>query len=347
MVSADGTTDGSPGSFSPQSDPTHGVPADAPASPKLSQKALEDFAHRANQQIGILTQQSRSQEAVIAHLSSQLQVLAEAQAGQGGAVRPPEEVLEQLCSVERIFGYKPSMDQQLGAFAALAEWQATAGELLPNRHPDFVSNEGTRVKYDYADLSAMLLYLRPAANFGLSVTFPLVFWQGQIVVVAYMLHRGGGILSSGPFIPDLKAGKGTRNQSVAGGVTAAKRIALMAVAGIASAGEDTDFNPPERDESGGPRSQKGAGYRTGNRGQGQRPAARREAAPTTSKAPVHTGPPPGWLSKEDRKKLVEEIQDPTISPERFQEIEAKLIAADQLAQRTAAAAPAPASGPPA
>lgn len=341
--------DGSPGTSSPQSDPTHSAPAGSPPSPRLSQQALEDFAHRANRQIGFHEQQLRNQEAVIAQLSSQLQVLAEAQASQGStSQKPPEQLLEELCSVERIFGYKPSMEQQLGAFAALAEWQATAGELLPNRHPDFKAENGTRVKYDYADLSAMLLYVRPAAAYGLSVTFPLVFWQGQIVVVAYMLHKGGGILSSGPFIPDLKAGKGTRNQSVAGGVTAAKRIALMAVAGIASAGEDTDFNPPERDESSDPRSQQGAGYRGGNRGQGQRPAARRGAGPTsTSRAPVHTGPPPGWLSKDDRKKLEAEIQDPNITPERFQEIEAKLIAADQLAQRTAAAATAPAAaGPP-
>jgi hypothetical protein len=43
------------------------------------------------------------------------------------------------------------------------------------------------------------------------------------------------------------------------------------------------------------------------------------------------GPPPGWISKDDRKALEQELMDPAITPERFAEIEAKLIAADQLA----------------
>jgi hypothetical protein len=54
-------------------------------------------------------------------------------------------------------------------------------------------------------------------------------------------------------------------------------------------------------------------------------------------AAVRQGPPPGWISKDDRRALEQELTDPAITLERFQEIEAKLLAADQLLKNAAAA----------
>lgn len=46
-------------------------------------------------------------------------------------------------------------------------------------------------------------------------------------------------------------------------------------------------------------------------------------------APTRQGPPPGWLSKEQRTALEQELMDPAITPARFQEIEERLLAAKQ------------------
>jgi hypothetical protein len=64
------------------------------------------------------------------------------------------------------------------------------------------------------------------------------------------------------------------------------------------------------------------------------PASATQRSPA---AAVRQGPPPGWISKDDRRALEQELTDPAIAPERFQEIEAKLLAADQLAKNAAAA----------
>jgi hypothetical protein len=56
----------------------------------------------------------------------------------------------------------------------------------------------------------------------------------------------------------------------------------------------------------------------------------RNTAFTTRPAPVtRQGPPPGWLSKEERDALEQELMDPAITPQRFAEIEEKLLAAKQ------------------
>ena len=231
----------------------------------------------------------------------------------------------------RFLGYEPTMEQQLELFAALAAWHATKPTVRENRSAEFLTKKGQVVKYGYADLASVIATAQTAAAFGLvALTAQEFDDDGVAIVTGYLLHSAGGALSSGP-VPLYVSESDRPGQAHAGGLTTSRRLATQMVIGLA-AERDDDFNSSAETSA-------RSGGSTQGRDRGAAPSRRQPAATATERpAPprTHQGPPPGWLSREDRQKLEQEIQDPHLTPERFQEIEELLQAAKQAS--TAAAA---------
>ena len=243
-------------------------------------------------------------------------------------------------------GYEPTAQQQVQLFTAFAAWHATEPRLVENRTAEYRTKKGDLVSYGYADLAGVIATAQTAAPFGLvAVTRQELDDNGTPVVTGYLIHTDGGAMSSGP-VPLFVGDSDRRGQAHAAGLTTCRRLATQMVLGLA-AERDDEFNS-EADTQ--PR-QAGRQAAAPRQAQAQQQAARTVTTPNRQQraaggpaagaartAPTRQGPPPGWLSKDDRAALEQELMDPNITPERFQEIEAKLLAANNLSQ--AAAAPA-------
>jgi len=236
-------------------------------------------------------------------------------------------------------GYEPSTQQQVELFTAYSAWHATNPKLVENRSAEYTTKKGQLVAYGYADLAGVIEAAQTAAPFGLSAYTRQEFDDnGHPIVTGYLVHAGGGATSSGP-VPLFTADSDRPGQAHASGLTTCRRLALQMAIGLA-AERDDDFNASNETSAAnrGP-ARPAAPTRTG----GERPMAnpprrvadpdreQRNTAATTRPGPPVTrqGPPPGWLSKEQREALEQELIDPAITPERFHEIEQKLIAAKQ------------------
>lgn len=226
-------------------------------------------------------------------------------------------------------GYEPSAQQQIELFTAYAAWHATEPKLQENRTAEYVTKKGQTVSYGYADLAGVISTAQTAAPFGLCAFTRQEFDDnGHPIVTGYLVHTGGGATTSGP-VPLFVGESDRRGQAHAAGLTTCRRLALQMVIGLA-AERDDDFNtssetsaparsamrPPGPPRPGGDRTTAMPPRRVGD-------ATARPAAPT------RPGPPPGWLSKEQRTALEQELMDPAITPARFQEIEERLLAAKQ------------------
>jgi hypothetical protein len=243
---------------------------------------------------------------------------------QGGQPAPRDDQERRLIE---FLGYRPTVEQQMQLFAAFAEWQATAPRLTENRQAEYQTKKGSTISYGYADLAGVIATGQGAAAHGLAaITRQELDDFGDPVVTAYLVHSGGGAITSGP-VPLFMGESDRRGQAHAAALTTARRLALQMVLGLA-AERDDDFN---------------ASSETSPRQQAARPSGgrtvatpqRRQGETTAPQARTVGGraippPPPGWISKDDRRKLEQELMDPAITPERFAEIEGKLIAADQL-----------------
>jgi hypothetical protein len=317
-------------------DPSSQPGAQATAIPQLSHKALEDFAQRANQQIGSHDQQIRNQGAVIAQIRSEIQVLADAQAH----LERQEKTFtdDQRRRLIEFLNYEPTAEQQMQLFAALSAWHATEPRLVENRQAEYTTKKGQLVSYGYADLASVIATGQTAAPMGLcAITRQELDDNGTPVVTGYLIHSGGGCISSGP-VPLYIGESDRRGQAHAAGLTTCRRLALQMVLGLA-AERDDDFNAPGDSQprqarlGNGPQQQPVRTVTTPSRSAAG-PASATQRGPA---AVVRQGPPPGWISKDDRRALEQELTDPAITSERFQEIESKLLAADQLAKNAAAA----------
>jgi hypothetical protein len=259
---------------------------------------------------------------------------------QGGQPAPRDDQERRLIE---FLGYRPTVEQQMQLFAAFAEWQTTAPRLTENRQAEYQTKKGSTISYGYADLAGVIATGQGAAAHGLAaITRQELDDFGDPVVTAYLVHSGGGAITSGP-VPLFMGESDRRGQAHAAALTTARRLALQMVLGLA-AERDDDFN---------------ASSETSPRQQAARPSGgrtvatpqRRQGESTAQQARTVGGraippPPPGWISKDDRRKLEQELMDPAITPERFAEIEAKLIAADQLATSRAQGGQAPAGPQP-
>lgn len=144
--------------------------------------------------------------------------------------------------------------------------------------------------------------------------------MGQPIFTGYLVHSSGGAISSGP-VPLFVGESERRGQAHAGGSTTCRRLALQMVYGLA-ADRDDDFNSSNET---GPAPRQAVARPSGN--SVATPPRRVPEATARPAATSRQGPPPGWLSREQRRALEEEFKDPALTPERFAEIEAKLQAA--------------------
>ena len=311
--------------------------AQARPSPQLNHKALCDFAERANQQIGSHDQQIRNQGAVIAQIRSEIQVLAEAQAHHDPSRQGKTFTDAQRRRLIEFLGYEPTAEMQQQLFAAFAAWHATEPRLVENRTAEYATKKGGMISYGYADLASVIATGQTAAVMGLcAVTRQELDDSGTPVVTAYLIHSGGGCISSGP-VPLYIGDSDRRGQAHAAGLTTCRRLALQMVLGLA-AERDEDFNAPgnsqprQARQGNGPQQQPVRTITTPSRTVAG-PAGAPQRGPA---AAARQGPPPGWISKDDRRALEQELTDPAITTQRFQEIEARLLAADQLANKAAA-----------
>ena len=252
---------------------------------------------------------------------------------QGGQPAPKDDQGRRLIE---FLGYRPTVEQQMQLFAAFAAWHATEPRLAENRKAAFDTKRGDRVEYGYADLAGVIATGQGAAAHGLTAfTRQELDDFGGPVITAYLVHAGGGCISSGP-VPLFIGDGDRRGQEHSKSLTTARRLALQMVLGLA-AERDDDFNASSETS---PRQQAARPPR----GRTVATPQRRQGETTAQQPRTVQGPPPGWISKDDRKALEQELMDPAITPERFAEIESKLIAADQLAASRAQGGQ-PAAGP--
>jgi hypothetical protein len=235
-------------------------------------------------------------------------------------------------------GYEPSTQQQVELFTAYAAWHATNPKLVENRSAEYTTKKGQLVSYGYADLAGVIATAQTAAPFGLSAFTRQEFDDnGHPIVTGYLVHSSGGATSSGP-VPLFTADSDRPGQAHASGLTTCRRLALQMAMGLA-AERDDDFNS-SNETSAATRgaTRPAAPARSGNERPMANPPRRyadperdqRNATATTRPAPAgRQGPPPGWLSKEERDALEQELMDPAITPQRFAEIDEKLLAAKQ------------------
>ena len=313
--------------------PRTGPPADqAPqqplpaASDPITQTVLE-LADRLAAAEADTANRFESMRAAFADLRNRL----ESQRGTSSSTDDPRRRLVEF------LGYEPSSQQQIELFTAYAAWHATQPRLQENRSAEYVTKKGQTVSYGYADLAGVISAAQSAAAHGLCALTRQEFDDnGHPIVTAYLVHSSGGAISSGP-VPLFVGDSERRGQAHAAGLTTCRRLALQMVLGLA-AESDEDFNSSTETSPAG----RGAASRpaaAAHRPSGERPMAnppRRVSEATSRPATTRQGQPPGWLSKEERTALEQELMDPAITPQRFQEIEERLLAAKQ----TASAGPA-------
>jgi hypothetical protein len=254
---------------------------------------------------------------------------------QGGQPAPRDDQERRLIE---FLGYRPTVEQQMQLFTAFAAWHATTPTLTENRQAEYTTKKGQLVSYGYSDLAGVIATGQSAAAHGLFAADRQELDDfGDPVITAYLIHVGGGAITSGP-VPLFIGDGDKRGQEHAKALTTARRLARQMVLGLA-AERDDDHNATGETQPR-PQATRASGGRTVATPQ------RRQGETTAQQPRTVQGPPPGWLSKDDRRKLEQELMDPAITPERFAEIEAKLIAADQLAASRAQGGQAPAGPQP-
>jgi hypothetical protein len=210
-------------------------------------------------------------------------------------------------------GYEPTLSQQVELFKAFADWHATGPALTNDSSAKYKTKNGATVSFGWASLAQVIQVGQTAAQSGL---FPVTRTElddtGHPIVTGYLLHISGGAIGGGPipfFVDDDSERPG---QAHAGGLTSARRLALKLVLGL---------DEPKADDVAA-----GAASSTSS-------TARPRSGPALADPP-RQGPPPGWLSRDQRRALEAELRDSSITPQRFQEIEAVLQAAANSVRST-------------
>ncbi len=234
-------------------------------------------------------------------------------------------------------GYEPTLPQQLELFKALAAWHATGPRLIENRSAKYTTKKGALVSYGWANLAQVIQVAQTAAPFDLcAITRTELDDTGAPIVTGYLIHISGGAIGGGPVPLYVDDESDRPGQAHAAGLTTARRLALQLVLGLAEArADDAAGNGPGASK---PASRLQAGSAAVDT---QRRRAEPPAKPAGAGGDMQTspkGPPPGWLSKEQRLALENEMKDPAIRPERLQEIKGKLAAHASSVRTNAASA---------
>jgi hypothetical protein len=179
---------------------------------------------------------------------------------------------QQAAADDVVMGYRPSVEQLILLFEALAQWQCGAPEVEKSARAIFKTkdnNEGggqKDVSYSYATPGEISSLARTAGEVGLAHFHREVVLSDYSVIRTYLLHKGGGfIYSDVPLLTrENKLLSPMQVWSVAN--TSARRLGLLSVLGIMPSDTDDDGNPrqPEGQANGRGRSIRTVGASLGS-----------------------------------------------------------------------------------
>jgi hypothetical protein len=179
---------------------------------------------------------------------------------------------QQAAAVDVVMGYRPSVEQLILLFEALAQWQCCAPEVEKSARASFKTkdnNEGGGAKdvsYSYATPGEISSLARTAGEVGLAHFHREVVLSDYSVIRTYLLHKGGGfIYSDVPLLTrENKLLSPMQVWSVAN--TSARRLGLLSVLGIMPSDTDDDGNlrQPEGQANGRGRSIRTVGASSGS-----------------------------------------------------------------------------------
>ena len=211
---------------------------------------------------------------------------------------------QQAAAVDVVMGYRPSVEQLIQLFEALAQWQHGAPEVEKSARASFKTKEhneggggGKDVNYSYATPGEISSLARTAGEVGLAHFHREVVLSDYSVIRTYLVHKCGGfIYSDVPLLTrENKLLSPMQVWSVAN--TSARRLGLLSVLGIMPSDTDDDGNPrqPEGQANGRGRSIRTVGASSGSAtGLGEKPPPLPEAnikrIPTSKPAAVGAGP---------------------------------------------------------
>ncbi len=211
---------------------------------------------------------------------------------------------QQTAAVDVVMGYRPSVEQLILLFEALAQWQQGAPEVEKSARASFKTKDnneggggGKEVNYSYATPGEISSLARTSGVFGLAHFHREVVLSDYSVIRTYLLHKGGGfIYSDVPLLTrENKLLSPMQVWSVAN--TSARRLGLLSVLGIMPSDTDDDGNPrqPEGQANGRGRSIRTVGASSGSSTRlGEKPPPLPEAnikrIPTSKPAAVGAEP---------------------------------------------------------
>jgi len=229
---------------------------------------------------------------------------------------------QQAAAVDVVMGYRPSPEQLIQLFEALAQWQHSAPEVEKSARASFRTkedNEGKGAKdvnYSYATPGEISSLARTAGEVGLAHWHREIVHSEYSVIRTYLLHKSGGfIYTDVPLLTrENKLLSPMQVWSVAN--TSARRLGLLSVLGIMPSDTDDDGNPRQQEGQANGRGRSiravGASHGSGT-GLGDKPPPLPEAnirrIPSASK-PAAVGPEPGQLAAPISTTTREFLQKP-------------------------------------
>lgn len=241
MNGAEGGPAGPQEAFAARMGTSAGVGAGSPETLPSASKAAEQedpSLPQGNWAIGIETRFNRMGQ--WAHdVQGQLGTLAEQMAAW--------EASNTAGAVDPLMGYRPTVEQLCGLFAALADWQSSAPVLAKNHSAEFATKdretgvEKGRIRYDYASPGEVSALARTAGAHGLAH----LHYFFPDAVRTYLVHKQGGYVYAD--VPHKERANNALSpiQLWSAATTAAKRLGILAVFGIL---------PDDTDDAGNPRS---------------------------------------------------------------------------------------------
>jgi hypothetical protein len=182
---------------------------------------------------------------------------------------------QQTAAVDVVMGYRPSVEQLILLFEALAQWQHGAPEVEKSARASFKTKDnneggggggGKEVNYSYATPGEISSLARTAGEVGLAHFHREVVLSDYSVIRTYLVHKCGGFIYSD--VPLL-----TRENKLLGPMqvwavanTSARRLGLLSVIGIMPSDTDDDGNlrQPEGQANGRGRSIRTVGASSGS-----------------------------------------------------------------------------------
>lgn len=147
-------------------------------------------------------------------------------------------------SLERLVTLKERVDARAAHkefVDALARFQEECPPIPKARKVDFVSNNGNRIKYDFAPLGVIRSITRdPLSRNGLSYTYKTKFSPGEVAVRCILRHIGGHSEYADFVCSTVSSGSPTMNdaQKAGSAISYGQRYSFLLVTGLATDNDD-------------------------------------------------------------------------------------------------------------